>query len=85
VALEADGRVAFSTSGVATVPSGTAQVVVAPTFDVTQATKVFAMPQSDPGGVVVRWVDVGPGANTFTIRMSGIVASDTAVAWFALG
>lgn len=85
MALEAEGRVVFSTSGVATVPSGTAHVVVTPTFDVTQATKVLALPQSDPGGVVVRWVDVAPGTNTFTIRMSGNVGSDTVVAWFALG
>lgn len=85
IALETDGRVKFSTSGVATVPSGASQVVVTPTFDITGATRIFAMPQSDPSGVVVRWVDADPVPNTFTIRMSGNVGSDTVVAWFALG
>lgn len=84
VALETDGRVRFSTSGIATVPSGTAQVGVSAPFDVTASTKILAMPRSNPGAVVVRWVEIDAAANTFTIHMSGSVSSDTSVAWFAL-
>lgn len=84
LALEADGRVRFSTSGVATVPAGSSQVVVTPAFEVTASARILAMPQSDPGAATVRWVEPDVVASAFTIRMSGNVASDTAVAWFVL-
>jgi hypothetical protein len=82
LALETDGRVRFSTSGVATVPAGSSQVLVTPAFEVTSSAKVLAMPRSDPGTASVRWVEPDAAANAFTIHMSGNVTSDTVVAWF---
>jgi hypothetical protein len=84
IALETRGRVKFATAGSTLVPAGATSASAMPAFMLTQAMKVIAMPQGDPGaGVSVRWVEIDRAANTIAIHLSGPVASDTTVAWFA--
>ncbi|HEX6132210.1 MAG TPA: hypothetical protein VF044_10790 [Actinomycetota bacterium] len=83
-ALEARGRVRFSTSGLATVLAGATEVTVAPSFALMDRTKVLATAQDDPGDVSIRWVEVDVGTNAFTIHLSGPATADVRVAWFAL-
>jgi hypothetical protein len=82
-ALQANGRVKFSTSGIAEVAEGNSDVTVAPAFRVARSAKVLATPQGDPGSeTTVRFVAVDPVANTFTVHMTAAVAAATPVAWF---
>ena len=84
-ALQANGRVRFSTSGVATVPVGASKVTVTPTFRVVTSAKVLATPQRDPGrGAAVRFVSIDSAANAFTVHLTRPVADPTPVAWFVL-
>ena len=84
LALQTDGRVALSTSGVAVVPDGASQVLVQPAFTLAPSAKVLATLQGDPGSATIRWVDVDPVANAFTIHLSAPVPADTPVAWVVL-
>jgi hypothetical protein len=84
-ALQASGRVRFSTSGVATVLAGVSNVTVTPTFRVVSSAKVLATAQADPGnGAAVRFVSIDPAANAFTVHLTRPVADPTPVAWFVL-
>jgi hypothetical protein len=84
-ALQASGRVRFSTSGVATVLAGASTVTVTPTFRVVSSAKVLATPQADPGnGAAVRFVSIDPAANAFTVHLTRPVADAMSVAWFVL-
>ena len=82
-ALQAIGRVRFSTTGVATVPAGDSAVTVAPEFRVVATAKVLATVQGDgAGAAAVRAVTVDPTANAFTVHMTEPVAAAAPVAWF---
>ncbi len=84
-ALRASGRLRFSTSGIAVVPAGAAEVTIAPTFRVMPSAKVLVTPQGDPGnGATVGFVDIDRDANAFTVHMTAAVTAETAVAWFVL-
>jgi hypothetical protein len=84
-ALHADGRVRFSTSGVAAIASGASSVTVTPGSRVVASAKVLATLQSDPGGgVAIAFVAIDHDANTFTIETTGAVNAETTVAWFVL-
>ena len=84
-ALQASGRVRFSTSGATTIPAGASEVTVTPEFRVVASAKVLATAQSDPGSpATVRFVTIDPAASTFTVHMTEPVATSTSVAWFAL-
>jgi hypothetical protein len=82
-ALQANGRVRFSTTGVATVPAGGSEVTVTPVFRVVASAKVLATMQGEAGGAAaVRAVTVDPAANTFTVHVTEPVAAAAPVAWF---
>jgi hypothetical protein len=84
-ALQANGRVRFSTSGLVTIPQGGSEVTVTPAFRVVGSAKVLATAQGDPGGAAaVRFVTIDPTANAFTVHMTEPVAAPTPVAWFVL-
>ena len=84
-ALQANGRVRFSTSGVATIPAGASEVIVTPAFRVVSSAKVLATAQGDAGSLTtVRFVTIDPAANAFTVHMTEAVATSTPVAWFVL-
>jgi hypothetical protein len=84
-ALQANGRVRFSTSGVAEVPSGTAEVTVTPGCRVVASAKVLATLQADPGnGAGVAFVTTDMATDTFTVHLSEAVEATTQVAWFLL-
>jgi len=82
-ALQVNGRVRFSTTGVATLPAGASEVTVTPTFRLVGSAKVLALAQGDPGSAAtVRFVTTDPAGNTFTVHMTEPVAASTPVAWF---
>ena len=84
-ALQANGRVRFSTSGVATIPAGASEVIVTPAFRVVSSAKVLATAQGDAGSLTtVRFVTIDPAADTFTVHMTEPVTASTTVAWFVL-
>jgi hypothetical protein len=84
IALETKGRVRFTTAGTTSIAAGASAASTTPRFVVTDATKVVAMPQSDPGsGVSVRWVEVDAAANAITFHLSSAAATDSVIAWFA--
>jgi len=84
-ALVAKGRVRFTTSGIAMVPDGADGVAVTADFRVLASAKVLAVPQGDPGNsATVRFVEVDPPGNAFTIHMTEAVAAATPVAWFLM-
>ena len=82
-ALQANGRVRFSTTGVATIPAGTSEVTVTPPFRVVASAKVLATVQGDSAGAAaVRAVAVDPVSDAFTLHMTEPVPVSTPVAWF---
>jgi hypothetical protein len=82
-AFQANGRVRFSTTGLATVPVGGSDVTVTPAFRVVASAKVLATIQGNAAGAAaVRAVTVDPAANAFTVHMTEPVAASTLVAWF---
>lgn len=84
-AFAANGRVTFSTSGIATVGAGNAQKVVSPGIALTSQSKVLATVMGNPGGtVVLKRVIVDAAADTFTIVLTGNAANATDVCWFVL-
>ena len=84
LALQTDGRVALSTSGVAVVPDGGSHVVVHPSFMLAPSAKVFTTFLGNPGTAAVRWVQVNTTMNAFTIHLTGAVNVNTRIAWLVL-
>jgi len=84
-AIQANGRVRFSTSGVATIPAGASEVTVTPAFRVVGSAKVLATQQGNAGSpATLRFVAIDLAANAFTVHMTEAVATSTPVAWFVL-
>ena len=84
-ALNVAGRVKFSTSGLATVASGSNQKIVNPGIPLSGTSKVLATLMGNAGGsVTVKRVAVDAAADTFTIFLTGASANDVSVAWFVL-
>jgi hypothetical protein len=84
-AFAANGRVSFSSSGIATVAAGNSQKVVDPGIALTPKSKVLATVMGNPGGsIVLKRVIVDAAADTFTIALTGSAANATDVAWFVL-
>lgn len=85
VALQAVGRVRFSTSGLATIRRGKNSVVVAPGVPLTKTTKVFCTLQSSPGGsTVIQSIDKTVGQGVFAIVLTANATATTKVAWFVI-
>jgi hypothetical protein len=86
IALQAAGRVKFSTCGVATISAGSKSKVVAPGVALTAASRVFATLQADPGNAAtVQRVAVNAAADTFTVYLTAKASAGVAVAWFVIG
>ena len=84
LALQAAGRAKFSTSGVASIPSGSTSLLVSPGVNVTASSFVLLTPKTNIGARAL-WFTTDPAADTFTIRMSAAKTSTTRVAWLLLG
>jgi hypothetical protein len=84
-ALAANGRVIFSTSGIATVGSGNTQKVVDPGIPLTASTKVLATVMGNPGGSIVpQTSNRRRGRGHLHDCAHGRAANATDVAWFVL-
>jgi hypothetical protein len=84
VALKADGRAKFSTSGVATITAGHTTKVITPGVNVTSNSFVLLTPKVKLSGRDL-WFTTDAANNKFTIRMSSSRSSGTKVAWLLLG
>ena len=84
LALQTQGRVRFSTSGVATIPAGSTGKTVNPGVNVTNGSFVLLTPKVDVGSRAL-WFTTNPSGDTFRIRMSSARSSGTKVAWLLLG
>jgi hypothetical protein len=84
-ALQADGRVRFSTSGIGEIAAGAGQATVDPGCRVVASAKVLAVLQGDPGnGATVAFIVADPDTDTFTVHASGSVLRKTSFAWFLM-
>jgi hypothetical protein len=84
-ALRAQGPVRFSTSGLATIPSGSRSVIVTPGVDITASSKVLATLQTSPGGTTaIQRVTRNATANNFTVWLTANATANTIVAWFVI-
>lgn len=84
LALRAEGRIKFSTSGVANIPAGSSSKTVTPGVNVSSGSFVLLTPKANIGGRAL-WFTTNASANTFRIRMSSPRSSGTRVAWLLLG
>jgi hypothetical protein len=80
-ALEVAGKVIFSRSGIATVPSHATSVKV-DLSGVSTGSMVFATIQQSSGAVGV--ANVVPASSSFTINLSSAAPSAVQVAWMVL-
>jgi hypothetical protein len=84
VALQAAGRVKFSTSGVATIAAGRTSITVTPGVEVTSRSFVLLSPKVNLGARGM-WFTVSATTGRFTIRMNTSRSSGTPVAWLLVG
>lgn len=84
VALQVAGPVQFTTSGIATVTTAGASVTVSPGVDINATSKILCTLMSDPGAERLTHVTKNPGADQFTIFLTGNPATNCDVAWFVI-
>jgi hypothetical protein len=84
LALRANGRAQFSTSGVATINAGSTSKTITPGVNVTSGSFVLLTPKANIGTRAL-WFTTDAPNNRFTIRMSSARSSGTKVAWLLLG
>lgn len=86
-ALRAQGPVEFSTSGLATIASGTAlSGWIDPGADLTAGSKILCTLQGNAGGATtVERVQVDTAADQFRIYLTAAATADVKVAWFVIG
>lgn len=86
-ALQAAGRVAFSTSGLASVAVGTKSMTVSPGTDLVGGSKILCTLESNQIGLLIHRVTKDTAANTFKVFLSANVLSGryAKVAWFVIG
>jgi hypothetical protein len=83
-ALQAAGRVKFSTSGVATIAAGDTRVTVTPGVSVTPTSFVLLTPKTNLGGRDL-WFTTNATTDRLTIRISSARTATTPVAWLLVG
>jgi hypothetical protein len=83
-ALQTEGRLKVSTSGVATIAAGSTSKTVNAGVNVTSGSFVLLTPKANIGGRAL-WFTTNPSGDTFRIRMSSSRSSNTKVAWLLLG
>lgn len=84
LALHAEGRIKFSTSGVATIPAGSSSRTVTPGVNVTSGSFLLLTPKVNLGTRAL-WFTTDATNNRFTIRMSSSRSTGTKIAWLLLG
>lgn len=84
LALHAQGRIKFSTSGVATIIAGSTSKVINPGVNVTSSSFVLLTPKADIGTRAL-WFTTNTTNDRFTIRMSSARSRNTKVAWLLVG
>ena len=85
-AFHAQGRVSFSTAGLATIGAGTASAVVSPGLDLTSSSKILCTLEGNPGpGVTIHRVVKNTADDYFTIYLTAAAANNVKVAWFLIG
>jgi hypothetical protein len=83
LALEAVGRVAFSTAGIAVVPAGADRIGISPGIDVDEDTKVLVTQMSTGG--VFKFVVRDFAADSLSFRLAKRTATDVTLAYFVIG
>ncbi len=86
-ALEAQGRVKFSTSGLASVAVGTKSKVITPGTPISATTLILCTLESNQGGLSVQRVTKNTVAGTFTVFLPKVVAvgKTAKIAYFVIG
>jgi hypothetical protein len=86
-ALRTTGRIRFDKSaGLATIPAGSASVIVTPGIDLTPSSAVIATLNGNAGGsTTVKRVAIDTATNRFTIYLTANSAAVVRVAWQVLG
>ncbi len=87
MAIQAQGRVAFSTSGLTTVSAGTSSVTITPGVDLVTSTRILCTLESNQSAIAVQRITKNTTANNFKVFLSKPVAAGKTVkvAWFAIG
>jgi hypothetical protein len=84
VALQAAGRVKFSTSGVASIPGGATRVTVTPGVAIAPTAFVLLTPKVNLGGRDL-WFTTNVTTDKLTIRISSSRSTTTPIAWMLVG
>ena len=85
-ALHAEGRVSFSTAGLATIGTGAASTVVSPGVDLIGSSKILCTLEGNPGaGVTIHRVVKSTADDYFTIYLTAATTNNVKVAWFLIG
>jgi hypothetical protein len=83
LALEAAGRVSFTTAGIAVVPAGVDRVAISPGVDVHADTKVLVTEMSSGGSF--KFVARDFAADTLSFRLGKRATNDLTLAYFVIG
>ena len=85
-ALQAAGRVEFSTSGIGMIAAGTKSKRVTPAIDLTADSRVLVTLLGHPGGsTVLQRVAVDAAADSFIVHLTASATAVTPFAWFVIG
>jgi hypothetical protein len=86
-ALKAVGKVSFSTAGLASVRSGTKNVLVTPRTDIVTNTAILCTLESNQAGLSIQRLTKDAAANTFRVFLSANVLGGkyAKLAWFVIG
>ena len=87
VAFEAQGRVKFSTAGLAPVAVGGKSKVITPFVDVSATSLILCTLETNQAGLSIGRVTKNTTADTFTVFLTQAVASGKTakIAWFLIG
>jgi hypothetical protein len=86
LALTVLDRVEFKSSGIGTIPSGSASHAVDPGVAIADGTRVLVTLHGDAGGdTVLKRVVKNTTAGTFKVILTGPSANDCAFSWFLIG
>lgn len=84
-ALVVEGRVTFTTAGLATLQAGTDHVRVTPGVGIESTSKILCTLHGDPGGsTTIQRVTRDAAENAFTIHATADVTDDCPVSWFVI-
>jgi hypothetical protein len=87
IAIQAQGRVTFSTAGLAPVAVGTRSVVVLAGVNLTAQSKVLCTLESNQADLSIQRLTKNLTADQFSVVLSAPVAAEkyAKVAWFVIG